>query len=886
MRYNLRHLLLIFSAVALVALTALTVAAQNPTGSIRGTVADEQGAVIPKAEVTVTNKGTGDVRKATTSDDGTYSVENLQPGQYDIKAGAANFAAVIKTVTVSVGNATTGDIALRAGGKNEVVDVVSSDTSSIDKTDYKIDGVINRQTIDDLPLNGRNFLQLALLEPGVSVSAKNPGSQNNLFNVSVGGANSALTRLTVDGGSIVDPVCGGAAQNFSTETIQEFQISTFNFDLSTGVTSVGAVNIVSRTGTNQYHGNGFLYFRDHSIAAVPTLIQDPSGVSPFFRRYQYGGAIGGPIKKDRVWFFANFERLDQNAAIGAAVNGFAGSSQFDTVTTSPYKGILANGRMDFKLTDKHTAFVRYSHDNNNVFGPDTNNSLASNWRQNSSNDDNLQAGLTSILTNNVVNDVRFNFQRIINNEDVPTATQCPPTNISCLGLGGPEIRILNSNFQAGNSVNAFQARDLHRYQTADNLSWQKGAHRLKFGGEWEHNYGTGHWAFANPSVVVLFNPGQALGVDALTQNLPLPAALKAALNIPVPASFVTGGPISLNDFLSLPIVTAVAGIGDPSQPPPFQTGIARQSNRYRLYAQDQWLVKPGFTLSYGLSYTNETNLENYDLPKPALLQPIVGKTGKPSKDYTDFAPSAGFAWDVGNKGKTVIRGGAGLYYDTVLFVTRLQERATIGPAGNGRSQVAGAYFRNNIAFPQLNLPGPLAPFNAINPPLGAGIDFEQIPTKFTGQNYLDVLNAQTPIILNLLQQSGAAGFTGIDFFKTGTGLLDPNLQVPYSLQYSLGVQRQLPHNMALSADFVLRKQVHQLVQTDEEFFKRVPSQGGPVIPPCVGAAAANPAAQCANGPIDVVQSTGRSTYKALLVRLDKRFSNRYEFTASYALSSL
>ena len=182
----------------------------------------------------------------------------------------------------------------------------------IDKQNYKIDGVISRQKIDALPLNGRNFLQLALLEPGVGVSTSAPGNANSLFNVSIGGADSALTRLTVDGGSILDPVTGGAAQNFSTESIQEFQISTFSFDLSTGVTSVGAINIVSRTGSNSVHGNGFLFYRDHTFAAIPTFFRPAATFDPFFRRYQYGGSLGGPIKKDKAFFFANCREAGPN----------------------------------------------------------------------------------------------------------------------------------------------------------------------------------------------------------------------------------------------------------------------------------------------------------------------------------------------------------------------------------------------------------------------------------------------------------------------------------------------------------------------------------------------------------------------------------------------
>src|SRR5262249_3808427 len=148
--------------------------------------------------------------------------------------------------------------------------------------------VITRQKIDGLPLNGRNFLQLASLEPGVRVTTGDLGDANNLFKVSIGGGNSALTRLTVDGGNIVDPVTGGAAQNYSIDTIQEFQISSFNFDLATGVTSVGAVNIVSRTGTNEYHGSGFGYYRDNNMGAFPRLNRVPNNPDPFFRRLQAG----------------------------------------------------------------------------------------------------------------------------------------------------------------------------------------------------------------------------------------------------------------------------------------------------------------------------------------------------------------------------------------------------------------------------------------------------------------------------------------------------------------------------------------------------------------------------------------------------------------------
>ena len=174
--------------------------------------------------------------------------------------------------------------------------------------------------------------------------------------------------------------------------------------------------------------------------------------------------------------------------------------------------------------------------------------------------------------------------------------------------------------------------------------------------------------------------------------------LIAAFNIPIPASLRTGStlPITLNDILQLPFIAGAVGVGDPTQPPPFRTEIARQSNRYRGYLQDSWLVKPGFTFSYGASYQYETNLPNHDLTRPELLQINRWRTRQCPKDKNNIAPSLGFAWDVKNDGKTVIRGGAGIYYDTVLFVTRLLERPLLGPAGDGRLSVPTAFFVNPV----------------------------------------------------------------------------------------------------------------------------------------------------------------------------------------------
>ncbi|HWO01525.1 MAG TPA: hypothetical protein VNS63_19855, partial [Blastocatellia bacterium] len=728
----------------------------------------------------------------------------------------------------------------------------------------------------------------------------------------------ALTRLTVDGGSILDPVTGGAAQNFSTESIQEFQISTFSFDLSTGITSVGAVNIISRTGTNAFHGNAFLFYRDHSIAALPTFGRPNATFDPFFRRYQWGGSVGGPIKKDKAFFFFNYEKLNQKSAESAFITGAPVLAQFNSSTTSPYDGYLLNLRGDFKINDKNNVFGRFSRDDNSAFAPNGTNRLPSNWRANTNKDNNLQGGLTTVLNQNMVNDVRFNYQRINNTSDIPSDSDCPASNPGCIGVRGVQIQVNNSNLVIGNETNAPQNRILDRYQTTDNFTWAKGSHRFRFGAEWEHNYGKGSWDFFDPALIVLHDPrdieatNAGLFAAAGAPGIPpaITALIRANLFIPIPASLQTNStlPITIDDLLGLSFIAGVAGVGDKVQPPSFHQGIARQGNRYRFYGQDSWLVKPGFTFSYGLSYQYETNLGNSDLDHPAILVPLVGTLGPSKKDKNNFAPSAGFAWDVKNDGKTVIRGGAGIYYDTILFVTRLLERPLLGPAGDGRLSIPTAFFVNTNVFPRLPpLPGPLAAFNAysaaINPAIGQGLDIRNnltlagvtstLPSKFTGANLLSALGIQVPALQNTLNQGAVNGFSSIQFVKSsqlpGT-LLDPELVVPYSEQFTIGFQRQLPYNMTISADFVQRNRVHNTqglaAAIDYNHFLRSAARGGPVLPKCSLTQAGDPTAICANGPIFIINSVDRNRYRALLVKVDKRFSNRYQFTASYALSSL
>ncbi|HWC77974.1 MAG TPA: TonB-dependent receptor, partial [Blastocatellia bacterium] len=339
------------TAVLLILACAVITAAQTSTGSIRGIVTDQTGAVISKATVIVRHVATNTERTILTGSEGIYIAENLQPGEYDVRVEAAGFQKQITKIDVQTGNTASADFTLPVGTQSETVSV-TAEAPQLNKTDYKIDGVVGRVQIDALPLNGRNFLELAQLEPGVTVrTTANPGALANSFTqVQIAGVSGALTRISVDGANVNDRVTGGSATNFSQETVQEFQISTFNFDLSTSVTGIGSINIVSRGGTNDLHGSAFFFFRDHNLAAYPNLRRSTSNPDPFFARRQSGFSLGGPMKKDKLFWFANFEYNNQMSVSEIAHSrtfgdGGAFADTFDHIGQAPLRAKLFNVRL-------------------------------------------------------------------------------------------------------------------------------------------------------------------------------------------------------------------------------------------------------------------------------------------------------------------------------------------------------------------------------------------------------------------------------------------------------------------------------------------------------------------------------------------------------------
>ena len=839
MRCRLGTMLLLLPCAILVA--------QAPTGEIAGTVYDAAGGAVPGASITVRNAVTSFSRELRSNQSGQYSVASLNAGSYEMRVEAPGFHTTVVNAVVATGAVTTVDVHLQVGEQKDTI-TVDTVAPQIEVERHNIDQVISRKEIQELPLNGRGFLQLAFLTPGVQVSNNFQGTYNRSTDVSVLGNNPDFTRIAVDGARINDSVDGGTQQNFSQEIVQEFQISTLNFDLSTGIAAGGAINIVTRTGSNGLHGSGFFFFRDHNMSAYPGLQRDPLAPDPFFARRQSGLWVGGPVIKDRLFFFGAYEHNNQKGVFTAVPSDPAFSS-LARVTTSPRHDNLVNGRLDYRVSSRNTSFVRYSHDGNDAFAPREANSLPSSWVSNTNWADSGVFSLISTVKPNVVNEFRYSTTFWSNHNNLPTAEQCP----DCLGLGGPHIVVPGANIAFGNQTNSPQSRATRRHIFADNMTWQHGTHRFKFGGEWEYLKGTGTYTLDSPAAITLFSPQEVRQLN--------PALLPL-----LPTTYKT-----LSDVLSLPLQTFVFGIGDINQPPAFQRDQADHDNLLHFYWQDSWKLRPRLTLNYGLAWSFESNALNHDLTKPQFLAPVFGSNGIGHEQhaYLRFTPALGFAWSLNDR--TVIRSGGGIFYDTLNLESRLVERAYLGPLGTGFLPLPGSIVPNPIPVPGL--------------PAGAPLDI-RVPTAFSGtllNLILPVVRASATQQLHVNPGNTDLSIRNIDVFKTGTDLFVNDFVPPQAQHLSVGVQRQVTSDFALTADFAFRHFIHEMIRgVDVNHFNSV---SGPAIPACTAATATVPLVPCSNGPIGATNSGGRGTYKGLLVRADKRFSHRHQVGVSYALQS-
>jgi hypothetical protein len=880
----------------LVALLGVSLLAQAPTGTISGVVTDESGAVIPNATVTITNKANNVSRTATTNAEGFYAAPALNAGDYEVKAELKGFKTLVRPATVQIGESTQVNMPMSLGATTEVVTVEAA-TAQINYETHNIQDVIPRSTIQDLPLNGRSYLQLAQLEPGVVVSSGTVAQFNVLFTVSVLGAGNR-TAVTIDGGNVSDniDVGGGmSSMNFSQETVQEFQLSEVNFDLATPIAAGGAINVVTRSGSNDWHGSAYFFYRDHNMAAYPNLQRIPGVPNPFFVRRNPGASIGGPLIKDKLFFFFNYEFLNQVQAVAIQTTDPA-FKQIQGSYGSPYTSKQISFRLDDHLSAKHNLFFRYSHDGNAGFGQSLEFGDPSNWPHNTNWADQAIIGLTSSLTPTIVNDLRFQYN-YWNNHNLPAvASDC---SAPCVAGSLPNFfTFLGGNFPAtGPNFNAPQGRNTRRFETVEAFSWQKGSHRLKFGGDLNPTSSAGLWGFCTPLCAGAFSPTYLQNTFGAAYPLlqPIlwpktPNVLKSdadALNLPV---------LNINSS-----IFSGVGVGSVPLPAAYDYNQGKAYDQYRAYAQDVWKVRSNLTVNYGLAWNAQTGFYNSFLPRPQYLAPILGSNnlGPTANNTKEFQPAFGFAWSPFKNNKTVIRGGAGIYWDSTPGYYKLREAASIGPPGGARNTLSASAFTNNITGPfggsgvlviggsTSTCPIPGLPCSVL--PLNAPLPLNALTTMTVGQ-FVNLVNQELPAVAAILSppnpvRSGPFPYPNINYAKTGVEIYPQNFPLARSYQTSLGVQHDLGGGVVITADWARRQGENvSLGETDMNLFSRYngTTTPNPVIPLCKTNPDFNPTDECSSGAITFWNDEGRAIYEGLLLKVQKRLSHRYQFLASYA----
>jgi hypothetical protein len=814
--------------------------AQAPSGRVSGSVEDVSGAPVGGVELRLVSGATGAARVTDSSPNGEFSLEALLPGAYVLTADRQGFKRVQLDVQVDAGSRTVADIVLAPGDVSETL-AVEGATPLMRPNDHYVGGVVTRAQIDALPLNGRNFLDLAKLEPAVSNPVR--AAFGRTFIAVLGSGLQTIprvgyTRVTIDGGSINGFGFPGTVMQVSQEAVQEFQLSSASFDPSTGLTSSGAVTVATRSAGRQLHADAFGFFRDHHMSAYPALKRSAVNPDPFFQRAQYGGTGGGALWRGHAFLFATAERNDERGVvtIQAIAPEFAA---LGGIFPSPSSTTLATIRVDAPLNRRNTAFLRYSLDRGSAF---TGTTLPSAWDQLDNRAGQAVASLTTTLTSSLVNALRVSRIRVESTDVAADERNCP----KCFGVGATRTAIA----EAGITFGRTRGGDLDgtRYEIGDDLAWQHGSHRLRFGADWEHD-----------SVLM------ASGLPWTEMTVWSPARVQSAVpGVELPAPFVAP-----DDVWQLSLQQFDTTVG-PRTTPWRNFSADRTFDVFRMYGSDNWHVADRLTVDAGLGWSLEPNALNTDLAKPALLVPLLGENGVhgPRSSYTEFSPSAGAVWSITHDHRTLARVGIGRYVDPASSTNStnlMNERIELLPLGRG----------------QLTQTGDAIPF-------GSGtLSFTRAPTAYTAVQLLGILPGIQQGLLSLIDSSNRDfSIRNIDRLKQGTNLYDPSYRAPSSLHVTLGVQRELPAKIVVTADAVWKRYSHTFINgIDYNHFRRAAALGGPVIRPCVGDEGNDPTVVCSTGPFFFDTTLGRAQYKGLLVRVERRFDGHFQLLGSYALGS-
>ncbi len=827
---NPRNIAQICASLSLFVITLGFCRAQVPVASIGGIVTDPKDAVVANARVAAINVAQGFSRETVTNTSGVYVLSDLPTGTYNLRIEQSGFAvSEFKNLVLEAGHSITADAKLQIAQAGATLEVNATE-STVNLSQSMLQGQITSRTIESIPLNGRNFLELAYLVPGNRPAPTFDPTKTNTLEVSSAGSFGRGGNITVDGGDNNDEIVGGTLSNFPEDSVQEFQIATGRFTAEVGRSGNSIVNIVTKSGTNQYHGSAFLFERNRNLQALPATF-DRSLPTPAFDREQLGGSVGGPIQADKAWWFTSFEYRNQNASIQTGQRNFTNDSILHTSAPAPLRDALLSARLDKQIDTHDRLMGRYSFnrstDTAEASPSQSTPAFTAAERQNSLNRfHSAVVGLTSVLGATRVNDFVFHYDNFYN--FIPPFGQDAPTT-------NPNLHLTNElifpDLADGANFNLPQATRLNRFQLRDSFTWTHGTHTVNLGGEFQHYTANGEInVFGTGTVILTTDFGFAdLNGDGKIDDLDIPEAVGLKSSAPV-----TPVPI----------------------PHIFDNYVAG-------YVQDDWRVNPRLTLNLGLRWEYDTNLPGnssaYD-PCPNLTQqptrPCTWMANvidlKKSADKKDFGPRVGFVLDPFGSGKTVLRGGYGIYYDRIILEAGAEELVQ-----NDRALTVSQFAGSECTSPYVpggpSLGACFAPMGSFAP------NSPSLASPFSGPH-----------------QVGGVGILA----------MGPNAHHPLVQQFSGGLQQQLSNAWLFTADglhvFAQRQLIGHLLRNTSSTSPYISCPGSNV--PCT---ITDPLSGISDN-VTLIQSQARSWFDGLLVSVEHRQAKlgriRYHYNVSYTLS--
>lgn len=617
--------------------------AQTVTATLQGQAFDQSGGVIPNAKVTAVNKATGVTRTTLTSSSGEYDLPAIPVGDYTVTVELAGFKTLTQDVTLQIGQAATLNFNLAVGEASEKV-VVQATSEVTEPTRTQVSTVITQQQIQNLPVNGREFIDFALLSPGVQIGDTTSGSTDVIVEpvtkLSFAGQNIHFNFIAVDGADDISTASGIQRGTPPQESVQEFRVINTDYTTEFGRATAGIVNIITRSGTNALHGSLYEYFRNNVMDAKSILSAPGFNI---LRQNQFGLSVGGPIKKDKTFFFANYEgqRRGESPIYNSAVlNNIAAINQVKTqIYGLPAEdlhtlraGNTDNGfaRLDENLNGRNYLFLRYFINDDRLTNQSPLNNgfdLPSAFKNNYIRDQSIAGGLTTTLTSSLVNDLRMQFAR--RSFDFPVvSTQ-------------PHLEVANTFAVGVNRGNPDFYRE-QRFEIADGLSHVISNHTISFGGDFNHVNTDESFPLFYPFEADFATLGDFLGnngaVAGCATQCPDPFVIfferfDKASNFTEPA--LAGG-------------TAIYQGGAISQSVRNEARGALGHTYEGFYVQDKWRATDKLTLNGGLRWQFET------WPSNAV-----------NTQWKDFDPRIGVAYDLGTSRKFVLRAGFGLFHGTL-----------------------------------------------------------------------------------------------------------------------------------------------------------------------------------------------------------------------------